>query len=197
MRDYLRPVIVLALISLATALGLAGVYQQTKDPIAANKKLALRESLGRVLSDFDNQPEETGLGLKLPGGFPITFYRGEKAGRVNGLAFLVSTPEGYAGNIEVLAGISPDGVLKGVEILSQNETPGLGNRILRPEFLSQFREKNLARPDPDRWKVKKDGGDFDSLTGATISPRAIVKALRQGLVCFQENRETILKGAPK
>lgn len=197
MRDYLRPVIVLVLISLVAALGLAQVYQRTRDPIAANKRLALRESLQRVLLAFDNRPEETPIGFKFSNGSPIAFYRGEKAGQVNSLAFQVSTPEGYAGDIEILAGISPDGVITGVEILSQNETPGLGNRILRPGFLSQFREKSLARPDPGRWKVKKEGGDFDSLTGATISPRAIIKALQRGLKCFQENQEAILKGAGK
>lgn len=197
MRDYLRPVIVLVLISLVAALGLAQVYQRTRDAIAANKKLALRESLQRVLLTFDNRPEETPIGLQLSNGSPIAFYRGEKAGQVNSLAFQVSTTEGYAGDIEILAGINPDGVITGVEILSQNETPGLGNRILRPEFLSQFKEKSLARPNPGRWKVKKEGGDFDSLTGATISPRAIIKALQRGLKCFQENQEAILKGEGK
>ena len=100
--------------------------------------------------------------------------------------------EGYAGNIEIMVGVKPDGTVNGIEILSQAETPGLGARITEPKFKDQFRGKNLQNAD---WKVKKDGGDFDQITGATISPRAVVKAIRMGLEFYKEHRAQIT--APK
>jgi Na+-translocating ferredoxin:NAD+ oxidoreductase subunit G len=86
-------------------------------------------------------------------------------------------------------GITPEGTVHGVEILTHAETPGLGDKIEARWWKEQFAGKNLANAD---WRVKKDGGQFDQITGATISPRAIVTAVRGGLEFFEKNRQQIL-----
>jgi electron transport complex protein RnfG len=101
----------------------------------------------------------------------------------------VVAPDGYSGNIEVMVGVDPEGTVHGLEILSHAETPGLGDKIEARWFKEQFAGKNLDNAD---WRVKKDGGAFDQITGATISPRAVVNAVRGGLEFFREHRQQIL-----
>jgi electron transport complex protein RnfG len=101
-------------------------------------------------------------------------------------------PDGYSGNIEIMVGVDPAGAVTGIEILSHAETPGLGAKITQPAFKKQFVGKNLENAD---WRVKKDGGQFDQITGATISPRAVVGAVHRGLEFFAGHRDEIL--APK
>jgi electron transport complex protein RnfG len=106
--------------------------------------------------------------------------------------------KGYAGPIDVIVGISRDGELLGTRVLSHNETPGLGDKI-EPEkdsWIFKFAGLSLSNPGESQWKVKKDGGFFDQFTGATITPRAVVKAVKLSLEFFQSNK-TILLAANK
>jgi electron transport complex protein RnfG len=118
-----------------------------------------------------------------------TFYRGRHGGQLSGIAFQVTAPDGYGGNIDIMVGVDPQGTVTGVAILKHGETPGLGDKIARPDFTGRFIGKGLDNAD---WRVKKDGGDFDQLTGATISPRAVVGAIRRGLEFFREHRDAIV-----
>jgi electron transport complex protein RnfG len=88
-----------------------------------------------------------------------------------------------------MVGIDPSGTVVGIEILSHNETPGLGDKIAFPEYKKTFAGKNLDNAD---WRVKKDGGEFDQITGATISPRAVVGAVRKGLEFYRDNKAEVI-----
>jgi electron transport complex protein RnfG len=117
-----------------------------------------------------------------------TFFRGRQAGELNGIAFKVVAPDGYSGNIDIMVGIDPGGTVAGIEILSHAETPGLGDKIELPSYKEKFAGKNLDNAD---WRVKKDGGEFDQITGATISPRAVVGAVRKGLEFYRDHRQEV------
>ncbi|WP_455222665.1 electron transport complex subunit RsxG [Kaarinaea lacus] len=105
-----------------------------------------------------------------------------------------TTVKGYAGPIDVIVGISSDGELLGTRVLSHNETPGLGDKI-EPEkspWITRFTGLSLTNPGESQWKVKKDGGFFDQFTGATITPRAVVKAVKISLEFFESNKTVLL-----
>jgi electron transport complex protein RnfG len=197
MKDVVRLVLVLTVIAAGAGLILSGVEGVTREPIAKQRRLEMLRALRAVLPPMDNEPDKdtvslvTGTNRKGKEESRI-FYRGRQGTKLTGVAFKVVGTEGYAGNIEIMVGVRPDGTVNGIEILSQAETPGLGARITEPKFKDQFRGKNLENAD---WKVKKDGGDFDQITGATISPRAVVKAIRMGLEFYKEHQGQIT--APK
>jgi electron transport complex protein RnfG len=103
-------------------------------------------------------------------------------------------PDGYSGEIRLLVGIHADGRVAGVRVTAHRETPGLGDYIdpARGPWIRQFDGRSLADPLPDGWRVKKDGGRFDYLAGATITPRAVVKAVRRSLEYFAAHRDELL-----
>jgi len=109
------------------------------------------------------------------------------------MAITATAPDGYNGNIDMIVGITINGVISGVRVLSHNETPGLGDKIeiKRHPWITSFVDKKIEEtPDP-RWNVNKDGGMFDQFTGATITPRAVVKTVHKTLVFFNENKENL------
>ncbi len=188
MRDVLRMVLVLGVVCVAAALGLARVYDLTAEPIAEAMREEQLRAIRAVLPTFDNEPDRDAVEV---GG--TVYYPGLSAGRLVGVAFPVASSEGYSGNIGALVGVDPEGRVTGVAILAHAETPGLGAKFTHPEFLAQFRGKTLAGA---QWAVKKDGGEFDQITGATITPRALVKAIRQGLEGFEGSRNRVVGAAP-
>ena len=97
------------------------------------------------------------------------------------------------GSIRILVGIDVDGVVTGVRILQHRETPGLGDKIdsTRSDWVHQFAGRSLLDPVTTSWAIKRDGGDFDQLTGASITPRAVIGALRDTLEYFDAHREEI------
>ncbi|HQS82366.1 MAG TPA: electron transport complex subunit RsxG [Thiobacillus sp.] len=103
-------------------------------------------------------------------------------------------PDGYSGNIALLIGIDVDGNVTGVRVTAHRETPGLGDYIVRSKspWIEQFVGKSLTAPESKRWKVAKDGGQFDARAGATITPRAVVKAVHAALNYFARNRAALL-----
>jgi len=194
MNGLSRLIISLTLITVGAGLLLSLVESMTRAPIAEQRRLETLRALQTVLPAFDNSPDADSVTLvagqdKKGRELQRTFFRGRLNGALTGIAFTVVTPEGYGGNIGMMVGVDPDGTVVGLEILSHTETPGLGDKITRSEFKSQFKGKALEGVD---WRVKKDGGDFDQITGATISPRAVVKAVHQGLEFFHEHREGLL-----
>lgn len=106
-----------------------------------------------------------------------------------------TSARGYSGEIQVLLGVDPEGRILGVRVIRHTETPGLGDKIelAKSDWVLAFNGRSLGDPPPERWAVKKDGGVFDQFTGATITPRATVKAVKEGLVLFAAHREEILK----
>jgi len=189
MRDIIKMIVVLTLFCVAAAAILAEVYDVTKGPIAQAKAEEVRRAIRAVLPPYDNQADEDFIEKKMgvdKKGKDILrkVYIGKKQGEIVGRAFMVVAPDGYGGNIEIMMGVSPDGKITGIEIISQAETPGLGAKIASEETWpgkgsgpGGLVGKSLA----DNLKVKKDGGEIDQITGATISPRAVVKAVKKGL----------------
>lgn len=193
MKDILRLSIALTLITAGAGLILALVEDVTREPIAEQRRLETVRALRAVLPEFDNSPDADTVQLvsgvdKKGREVQRTFYRGRQGDELVGLAYKVTAPDGYSGNIDIMVGTRPDGSIVGIEILSHAETPGLGDKITLPEFKQQFRDKNLNNVD---WRVKKDGGEFDQITGATISPRAVVKAVHSGLSFYQEHSDDV------
>lgn len=124
---------------------------------------------------------------------PLRIYRARKAGNPVAAVVTAIAPDGYSGSIKLLAGIRYDGSLSGVRVIQHKETPGLGDGvdIERSDWILGFNDKSLSNPSDGGWKVKKDGGQFDQLTGATITPRAIVRAVHRALQYYDKNRDSI------
>lgn len=194
MKDILKLAMVLTLITAGAGLILSLVESVTREPIAEQRRLETLRALDAVLPPFANSPDSDTVELltgKDKKGRDVNrrFYRGRnQEGQLTGVAFKVIAPDGYSGNIFIMVGVEADGTVAGIEILSHAETPGLGDKITREDFKSQFKRKNLDNAD---WRVKKDGGEFDQITGATISPRAIVKAVKGGLEFFRAHQQEI------
>lgn len=193
MKDILRLATVLTLITAGAGLVLALVESATREPIAEQRRLETLRALQAVLPEIDNSPDTDTVELvtgtdKKGREVKRTFYRGRRGDQLAGVAFKVVAPDGYSGNIFIMVGVDAAGTVTGIEILSHAETPGLGDKIEDDWFKGQFKEKNLDNID---WRVKKDGGAFDQITGATISPRAIVKAVKGGLEFYREHRQEI------
>lgn len=189
-----RLVLALTLITVGAGLLLSLVESLTREPIAEQRRLETLRALQTVLPAFDNSPDADTVQLvfgtdKKGRELKRTFFRGRQGAEVSGVAFPVVAPDGYSGNISMMVGIDAGGTVVGLEILNHAETPGLGDKITHAEFKGQFKGKALQGSD---WRVKKDGGDFDQITGATISPRAVVKAVHQGLQFYHEHQQDVL-----
>ncbi len=189
MREFLRLAGILTLVSIISAWALSTTYNITKPIIDLKRYQKKIEALSLVLPPFDNQPDKEMVKLTTEKGEIIEFYVGRKNGQVTGIAFKKNTT-GYGGSIALMIGITPEGKIYGVQVMEQNETPGLGAKISQPNFLQQFINKDLTST---RWEVRKMGGDFDQITAATVSSRAITKGLKEGLTFFQSNKAKILK----
>lgn len=187
--------LVLGGFSLAATLLLAVANTLTLEPIAQSAREDLRRSLEQVMpaNGLDNNPATDTLVLKADGK-DVLVYRARKGERVSGVAFEVSH-RGYSGSIRVLLGIDADGQLTGVRVLHHTETPGLGDKIEvnRSDWITRFTGLSLGNPPDALWTVKKDGGSFDQFAGATITPRAVINAIRNGLRLFATQRDALLE----
>lgn len=195
MKEMVRLAVVLTLIAAGAGLLLSMVEAVTREPIAEQRRLETLKALKAVVPPFDNEPDadttELVVGQDRKGkDVRRLFYRGRQAGELSGVAFKVTAPDGYSGNIDIMVGIDPQGSVTGIEILTHAETPGLGDKIAHDWFKDQFKGKTLDNAD---WRVKKDGGQFDQITGATISPRAVVRAVSGGLTFYRDHKNEVLK----
>jgi len=164
-------------------------------------ELRLAEDLKAILSQVvpeqlhDNDLTQGPLTLERPNGTPLTAYRALYKGAVIAIAIPV-TGQGYAGDIDLVMGVNAQGEVLGVRVLSHAETPGLGDKIeaLKNDWVLGFTGLSFATLAPDQWKVKKDGGVFDQFSGATITPRGVVKAVKQGLEFITANHAVLFAG---
>ncbi|MEK6775412.1 MAG: RnfABCDGE type electron transport complex subunit G [bacterium] len=191
--DLFKMVLVLTLFCIVSAGLLAKVNDITRVPIAEAKAEETRQALRGVLPAFDNKIDEEFIekktGIDRKGNDVLTkVYIAKQEGKIVGRAFMLVAPDGYSGNIEIMMGVNPGGNITGIEILSHHETPGLGAKIASEETWpgrgsgpGGLVGKSLA----NNLKVKKDGGEIDQITGATISPRAVVKAVQKGLEFYK------------
>lgn len=184
--------------AICTAL-VALTYSVTRERIDANERAWLEQSLTPALSGlfFDNAVTESPITIpaphELPGSQDAVIYRVYSAGEPVAALFVVSARDGYSGAIRLLVGVDVNGIVTGVHVLAHRETPGLGDRIERTksDWLDRFDGKSLGAPAAQGWKIRRDGGEFDQLTGASVTSRAVVKAIRQTLEYFATSKEAI------
>lgn len=188
----------LALVAIIGTGLLAGVNQLTEDRIAQQERRMVLERLGQIVpGDHDPGLLEDRIVLRdegyFPGGQQVTAWRARRDGQPLALVMRFDAINGYNGRIALLAGINHDGSLRGVRVVRHKETPGLGDAIelRKSDWIRSFDDKRLGDPPPARWAVKRDGGDFDQFSGATITPRAIVEAVKQALSYYQAHREQL------
>jgi electron transport complex protein RnfG len=173
----------------------------TRERIAANERAYLLRSLNEVLpaSAYDNDMFTDTLQLTdrelLGSEEPLTAYRARRDGKVVAVIMNVVAPAGYSGPIRLVVGVDAEGTLTGVRVVSHRETPGLGDDIEaeRSDWILGFEGLQLdSHPERD-WAVRRDGGVFDQFTGATVTPRAVVKAVHNALIYFEANRDYLLE----
>ncbi|MDX8355425.1 electron transport complex subunit RsxG [Cognatiyoonia sp. IB215182] len=191
--------VLLGLFSLAAAVILSLTHSLTEAAIEQRKAEDLLASLAQVLpaDDHDNDPSRTTRTLTDAAEGEVMLYLATRDGAVTGTA-LELAGFGYAGAIRVLIGIAPDGTVLGARVLSHSETPGLGDKIehrISP-WIDSFQGRSLGDPDPDGWTVRKEGGAFDQFSGATITPRTVIKTVERGLQLFARHRSEILETGP-
>lgn len=200
----LKNALVLGLFAIATV-GLVAVLQQATAGRIAN---AEREAQVRALSEilpqgsYDNHLLDNSIQLHDPllgSKSPQTAYIALKNGQPSAVILRATAPDGYSGAIHLLIGIQADGRLAGVRVLGHRETPGLGDKIelAKSAWIRSFEGKSLSNPNEDGWAVKKDRGEFDQFAGATITPRAVVKAVHKALQYFDANQEQLFAAQVK
>ncbi len=199
-RIALRTTLALLAFAVAGAFLLSGTQILTAPIINASEEKARNAMIAEVLppGSFDNDLQQSRITLPpsdaLGSKSPSNAYQARKGGKTVGVVFESIAPDGYSGNIYLLVGVMADGSLAGVRVTDDKETPGLGDYIelAKSNWIKQFDGKSLSDPTPDNWKVKKDGGVFAYYAGATISPRAVVKAVKLTLQYFGQHKAALL-----
>ncbi len=179
-------------------LGLADL--STRDLIQLRLEEDLRASLAEVIPDqlYDNNLLEDAIIVDTEkdelGKNETLVYLARKEGKVEAVSFRLAAPGGYSGDINLIMGIDKEGNVLGVRVISHAETPGLGDKIEvnKSNWILNFEGHSLQNLTIEQWAVKKDGGVFDQFSGATITPRAIVRSVYQGLQFFKRRRSELL-----
>lgn len=201
--QVLRSGLTLAVIAAICTALVAFTYQLTDERIEANEQAWLEQSLQPALSGlfFDSGASESVITIpaphELPGSEDAVIYRVYSGEEPVAALFVISARDGYAGAIKMLVGVDVSGMVTGVHVLAHRETPGLGDSVesSKSDWVKQFNGHSLGDPATDGWKIKRDGGEFDQLTGASVTPRAIVKAVRETLEYYDANAVTIFAAA--
>lgn len=192
----------LAAFALVTAGLLALTFANTKDKIKAQEKLAAEKALFEIVprETHSNNMLETTWDIPQPLLEELSLKEAAqvnvaaKDGELVALIFPSVAVDGYSGDIKLLVGIYADGSLAGVRALAHKETPGLGDKIdlNKSSWILGFDGKSLFNPSAELWKVKKDGGEFDQFTGATVTPRAVVRQTKRSLEFFERYKTQIV-----
>lgn len=201
----IRSGLLLGIIALLGTALLASVNALTHERILEQEKRRMLQQLNEIVpvTSFNNDLLEDRIEIRDEAHFrhpaPVTVYRARMDGQPAAVLMLVTAPDGYNGDIRLLAGIDSNGTVMGVRVVSHRETPGLGDpiEIEKSDWILGFVEKSLQNPGKGGWAVKRDGGQFDQFTGATISPRAVVKTVHRTLLYFQTNRQMLFAIAPQ
>jgi electron transport complex protein RnfG len=208
-QSMLRNAVLMGLFAVLGTGLVALTHENTKARIAENQRQALLANLHElvppgtydndIIKDTVNVMQQDLLGTD----DPVPVYRARDHGTPVAAVLTPVAPDGYNGDIKLMVAIRYDGTILGVRVLAHNETPGLGDaiEISKTPWVTGFNGRSQTNPQPDKWRVKRDGGVFDQFTGATITPRAVVKAVHNCLKYFVANRQTLFaattaKGAP-
>lgn len=198
-RQILLSGVFLSLFAVVGTTLVAFTEYSTSAAIAENERQVLLRNLYALLPRDKLDNDIAADTLQLPASALLgtddasIVYRARLDGEPVAAIFNSVAPDGYNGKIHLLVGVYIDGSLAGVRVVKHAETPGLGDavEIRKSPWINDFAGKSLANPAPERWRVKRDGGDFDQFTGATITPRAVVAAVRNTLLYYQQNADMI------
>jgi H+/Na+-translocating ferredoxin:NAD+ oxidoreductase subunit G len=199
--EMAKPVVTLVLLAAALTAIIALVAGITRERIAHNEQAWITQRLDALVPPamHDNDLLADSIAVTSPdllgSAQPVRIYRARRGGAPVAAVIRSIAPDGYRGPIELLVAIGQDSRLIGVQVIRHNETPGLGDAFESRDvhWLDRFRGRSLTDPPTQRWTVRRDGGDFDAFTGATITPRAIVKAVRNTLDYYQRNSKQIFE----
>ena len=202
---------ILAIFAIACTAIVGLVNELTKDRIKAQAQLQLLNTLHSIIepSRYDNEitqdcvnfnvatlnnPHSNSKNDSTSKATNQTAYIARNNTSPVAMAITSTAPDGYNGNIEFIVAINMDDSISGVRVLKHQETPGLGDKVelRKSDWITSFNDKKLLSEQDSRWAVAKDGGMFDQFTGATITPRAVVKAVRETLSYFKKNKEQLL-----
>jgi electron transport complex protein RnfG len=204
LKNALRTGVILLVFALVATAMLAFTHNRTEPTITRSQQAETLALIGQVLPRalYDNDllasrqsvPPDELLGTHQPSAMWIA----RRGYAVTAVVLEAIAPDGYSGNIHLLVGIDIDGSVTGVRVTAHRETPGLGDYIHRAKspWIEQFVGKSLMEPAPKHWKVIKDGGQFDARAGATITPRAVVKAVKHALDYFAQHRAALVAPPP-
>ena len=183
---FMNMTITLLVITLIAGVSLGFINDLTVGPKAQAKLERKISALKNVLPEFNNNPVDDVKLIKSDfAKDSIEIYTAFLDKEQTGTAIVSSSEKGYSGLIKIMVGFNPDGVIKNITVLEQKETPGLGTKMKGEKFIRQFRGKH---PSKYNLKVKKDQGDVDALTGATITTRAFTEATQLAYDVFVENQ---------
>ena len=203
LKHSVKTAMVMIAFTIAGTLSLAVIHQTTEAPIskaeAAVRMGLFAQILVPELYDNDLLQDE----IKLPAGGELgnrdetSIYRARLKDKPTAVILEATAPDGYSGDIKLLVAIKADGEIAGVRVLTHKETPGLGDYIdiSHSEWIKQFDGQSLVKRNDEAWFVKKDGGQFDFTTGATITPRAVVKTVHKVLKFYSKNQKVIFETA--
>jgi electron transport complex protein RnfG len=203
LKHSVKTAMVMIAFTIVGTLSLAIIHQTTEAPISkaeAEVRMGLfAQILVPELYDNDLLQDE----IKLPAGGELgnrdetSIYRARLKDKPTAVILEATAPDGYSGDIKLLVAIKADGEIAGVRVLTHKETPGLGDYIdiSHSEWIKQFDGQSLVKRNDEAWFVKKDGGQFDFTTGATITPRAVVKTVRKVLKFYSKNHQAIFETA--
>lgn len=187
--------LILGAFAAITAGLIASTFLGTKDRISAAERQAAQKALFEVVPQerHDNDLLNNTLQLSAQQQEQLHLAEDEKIhiaeyeDKTVAWVIPVVAPDGYSGDIKLIVGVNADGTVAGVRVLRHKETPGLGDQIElnKSDWILEFNGKSLDNPTADQWAVKKDGGEFDQFTGATITPRAVVKAVKTALQFYR------------
>ncbi|MFP4062117.1 MAG: electron transport complex subunit RsxG [Halochromatium sp.] len=197
------PILIAAFILGSFAVGGVGLvavtHELTDAKIAENQRQAMLAKLKAIVPEgrMSNDPLADRIEVSDPdllGGAVTEVYRVRDGEEPVALILEPIVPDGYAGPIKLLVSVLRDGTLGGVRVIEHHETPGLGDKIEERKddwIVEQFEGRSLGEPPLEQWKVKRDGGVFDQFTGATITPRSVVNAVKGTLLFVQRHGETL------
>lgn len=179
----------------------AYTHYSTHDRIVASEKEALIARIHDLIPQqrFDNDIASDVIEVTDPillgSNEPVKVYRARKAGQPVAVMLTPVAPDGYSGEIRLVVAIWNDGSIAGVRVVGHKETPGLGDYIEEhhSSWIRGFDHRSLQNPVDAQWKVKKDGGHFDYITGATITPRAVVKAVKNSLKYYHLHQDELFR----
>lgn len=198
-KHVLRSAVLLGLFALVGTGLVALVFNTTEEPIADAERAYMLRSLNSVINRnlydndiFTDYIEVISVDL-LGTDNPVPVFRARKNNQPVALAITPVARQGYVGPIRLLVGIDINGTVTGVRVLSHRETPGLGDAIeeKRSDWIYGFDGRSLNNPESKNWRVRRDGGVFDQFTGATVTPRAVVRAVHDALKYFEKNKERL------